>query len=160
MGCDIHAVLEKKHEGAWVGVHAFPYLGEGVEISAIGKEIGYKHASWFFRNRSYTFFGEIAGVRAPSSTSLEPRGVPDDASELARMELAGWDGDAHTHTWATPKECAQAWIRSRQDGFFETDKTVRLLDNGSLEDSVCVHLFGLYPDENPEEHRLVIWFDN
>ena len=103
MGCDIHLVLEKKHNDAWVGVHDFPYLARQVYAYGASKEGAAQGGfGWRARSRYYGFFGELAGVRASTPTALPQRGITDDASALTLMRVEQWSGDGHSHTHVTP----------------------------------------------------------
>lgn len=55
-------------------------------------------------NRSYHYFGRLAGVRHWDDETFRlwaPRGAPDDLSNRVRMSLEVWNGDAHTPSWQT-----------------------------------------------------------
>lgn len=137
MGCDIHLVLEKKwtdHKGRtkWVGIP--------MERCP--------------RTRNYHRFGLLAGVRGDGP---DARGLPDDASDLARMEIERWDGDGHSHSWCPLREFVQACLASEHD-------PEKMLDaeDPRTKDPFC-HYFGLeffWGDDGPDNYRVVFWFDN
>lgn len=89
MGCDIHAFVEVKKNGAW------EYCGE-VEM-------------W----RSYSTFFAMAGVRGHPGEKMcfEPRGIPNDCSKEVR-EMSG-DDCSHTPSWLDIYELAQVMSESR-----------------------------------------------
>lgn len=134
MGCDIHLVLETKWRGQWVGVpmQRCP------------------------NTRNYKRFGLLAGVRGPGP---DPRGVPDDASAYAQMEIAHWDCDGHSHSWCTLKEFVEACLASEPDPEKMLDP-----DDPRTQDPYY-HYFGLEVlddgvDGAIDDYRVVFWFDN
>jgi hypothetical protein len=106
MGCDIHMVLEKKHNGKWVGLHTYESFGpQGV--NAYGKDYASTEIqciSYKARERHYALFANLAGVRGESDFGNEPRGIPEDASDLTRMLDDDWGSDGHSHSWMSVKE--------------------------------------------------------
>lgn len=108
MGCDIHPVLEQKMQfkdgtEKWVGLHHFPYyMVDGKFISPLAQ------------NRNYKLFGLLAGVRT-DSMKVKPKGMPDDASELALLYL-GDNEDYHSHSYCTIEEWVQACWQCERDG--------------------------------------------
>ena len=83
MGCDIHAVIEKRHVNApWEEV---------VEPNI---------------RRNYGMFAALAGVRNYESIEPidDPRGVPRDASRQYRDMVELWAEDGHSHSWLTLDE--------------------------------------------------------
>src|SRR6266852_2677609 len=98
MGCDIHLVLEKRdHDrGLWVGTNN--YRSE--------RMLGSNEYRGVPTHRHYRRFAALAGVRGIGPA---PRGVPEDASDLARMEIARWGCDGHSHGWLTLVEAARVW---------------------------------------------------
>lgn len=133
MGCDIHLVLEKKWQGQWVGIP--------MERCP--------------RTRNYKRFGLLAGVR---DDGPDPRGTPEDASPLARMEIERWDGDGHSHSWCTLQEYVQACLASEHD----PEKMLNA-DDPRTKDPYY-HYFGLEVldgyDGHVDDYRVVFWFDN
>jgi len=83
MGCDIHTVVEVKHDGRW----------QAVEKSA-------------FDCRSYGLFGFLANVRNVSRVPnpWPPRGWPQDVTDHAGAILERWELDAHNLHWVSVKE--------------------------------------------------------
>lgn len=148
MGCDIHMVLEKKHNGAWVGLHSFPYAAtQNKPTDTYPLRLG---SSWAVRSRNYELFADLAGVRGEGTMGNEPRGVPDDASHLTDMEVEEDGPDGHSHTYMLLSE---AWplflIHTLPGEILEANR--RQLGMG---------LFGLSGDDDPDDYRLIIWFDN
>jgi hypothetical protein len=90
MGCDIHWVLETKTaDGKWVGI-----LASDVTDVPAG-------------TRWYAFFREF-GVRGESPTAIEPRGWPDDISDLTKLVSPS----DHSHSWVTLAEFEAAYQRA------------------------------------------------
>lgn len=134
MGCDIHMVLERRVcDGKWVGVHNFPY---------------YRTIKWhnfpLATDRNYDRFSALAGVRGEGP---EPRGVPDDASDLARLQIEEWGSDGHSHSWLPLKDAAAIFL-----------STERNLDDHARK-YPTEHFFNVDP-ASADSYRLVFWFDN
>jgi len=88
MGCDIHAMVERK--GSPESTHWWVNRGD--------PEIG----------RNYQLFSILAGVRGSYRPISEPRGLPEDkreeCSDAFKAWLAEWGGDAHDASWVTLRE--------------------------------------------------------
>lgn len=124
MGCDIHAYVEAKTEYGWDLI------------------------SRLHINRSYGFFGILAGVRQPALKMFEPRGVPDDLSLFTKLEHRDWQGDAHNESWLTAEEFRTA-IQRRID--IAPNLTPDLIAcKGTLDALVNANI----------DSRVVFWFDN
>lgn len=141
MGCDIHLHTEVKINGVW-----HHYGSPSV-------------------NRSYKVFAKMAGIRNHDNEIepiSQPRGLPEDCSELTLFDHDLWGGDGHSCSYLTAEEITTLY------GFI--DKELKLLDKfmgwfptnfgylfGNNFDS-----FTKYPEENPEgleDIRFVFWFD-
>lgn len=107
MGSDIHIYTEIKKsinsEDKWVNVDNWrynPYYQEGNNnwermLSVESIYIG----------RNYELFGILAGVRDRNNDMIDdPRGLPEDVSEVTKKESDRWDGDGHSHSWLTLRE--------------------------------------------------------
>ena len=121
MGCDIHGDIEfREHNNDqyW----NFARLGSSP--------------------RSYAVFGALAGVR--NNNYVEPvapdRGVPIDVAWRTQDHLKEDDGDAHSHSWVTTEEFAEALNRAdaEHDEYRAMLAAMRCLPNA----------------------RFVFWFDN
>lgn len=168
MGCDIHPVLERRWknektgETKWVGVHAYPYA----RIQSVwhkGKKLDVNHYHMPGpQRRNYDLFAKLAGVRGEGP---EPRGLPYDVSDLARMEIGDEDGDLHSHSWATAREYVAAALAVDA----EHDEGLRkaMLTQNSEEPRIknpYLHYMeiAIYEDEgnSPDDYRIVFAFDN
>ena len=107
MGADIHLFTEIKKsinsEDKWVNVDNWrynPYYQEGnnnwermLSVESI------------YSGRNYELFGILAGVRNRNNDMIDdPRGLPEDVSEVTKKESDRWDGDGHSHSWLTLRE--------------------------------------------------------
>jgi hypothetical protein len=170
MGCDIHMVLEKRVKvrdaEAWVGVNAFPYLTAQVYEPATSK-MATGASSWMATGRNYNLFAGLAGVRGEGPT---PKGVPDDASDLALMEIDRWGEDGHSHSWMLMDEALPIFLSTGQLGK-PGDVVVEAMKNGTEAaiEQCFDHFWTL--DEHYDlgevvyrdrlsDFRLVFWFDN
>lgn len=91
MGCDIHAVFQKRTPRGWQDV-----------------------SSAYEQNRHYFLFAWLADVRNgfgfagipthdPIAPIAKPRGLPSDFDEAAHNNEEQWMGD-HSHSWLTADE--------------------------------------------------------
>lgn len=133
MGCDVHCYVE-------------------VKVRATGKWELYNQPR---PGRNYQLFARMANVRPYDSIVpiSEPRGVPNDISDMVRMEMEFIGADAHSHSWLSGSEVDELdlWVR----------------DNVKFPDSHCVfgyvlgNGFGIMKEDTPyDAARLVFWFDN
>lgn len=86
MGCDIHALIERKVCGKWVMVNRLNGAGT---------------------NRNYRRFAALAGVRGDGP---DAKGLPNDLSESGRLYADEWEGDAHSHSFLGVKEAAAIFL--------------------------------------------------
>lgn len=128
MGCDIHAFMEIKIKEEWHGVET---------------DIG----------RNYDLFALMAGVRNYDNVEPvhAPRGFPDDASVITRLEYSGWEEDCHSASWLTYDEVMLVSKR------FEAlkGKPHSAIERITSDLRRYVRLHG-----ESAETRLVFWFDN
>lgn len=132
MGCDIHLVLERRRRGVWIGLDTF--------------QRAWTSTDWHgaTRARNYRRFAALAGVRGDGPG---PRGLPQDLSDLARMEIDDWAGEGHTHSWLPLREAAAVWLATEH----------------LPSDYASNHpewFFFRAESEDIEEYRVVFWFDN
>ena len=174
MGCDIHSFAEKinKQTNKWEKV-GDAFTLDNYDKNRTGKDKGQHPFDW----RSYSMFAFLANVRnydhcVPIS---DPKGLPNDISDEVKEEYGeGWD--YHSASFLTAKELLD----------FDYDKTfwnrritkqispnhwngASLAEEGegkiisyreNLGESFFIHLEDLKQLGNPEDVRIVFWFDN
>jgi hypothetical protein len=155
MGCDIHAYVEVKRDGIWV-------LTEEDVIS----------------NRAYGLFGFLADVRNYSHCQpISPvKGLPKDVSKQVQGLSDYWDCDGHSHSWLSLKELLDfdysqmLWDRrvTKKVGA-NCWNGAALADEGEGQHLTYKEFLGkwffdilenLEAYGEPEDVRLVFWFDN
>lgn len=166
MGCDIHPVLEKRWKrdngtSKWVGLHDFPYTTIK-EVRQNGEVVArnYWHSPPAQR-RNYELFAKLAGVRGAGP---EPRGLPEDASDLSLMLLSDCS-DYHSHSWVMARDYVAAALSCEDD-------PAKLFLNPDPKDKRVCDPYGYFlgidglsteygePHENPDDFRIVFTFDN
>lgn len=166
MGCDIHLLMERRLNGAWVPVNPKPHEGpidylkewpwgawternqiEELAQAALPLEerVPSKAQYWAF-GRNYGAFGQLSGVRGYGPPFIEPRGVPFDASPqvLQEADCVDW----HTPGWYTLEEL--------QDGikrWVHPEKRIKQLVAEMVKVAKRYKL-------QPSEVRVVMWYDN
>lgn len=133
MGCDIHMVLERKVNDKWLGLHDFPYGSGG----------------WKARDRNYQRFNAIAGVRGDGP--MLPRGLPSDISDLGKFIVDDYGSDGHSHTYLSLREALPI--------FLATEYWAPNNEREHAEKYTASYFFDVEEDE-VDEHRLIIYFDN
>lgn len=166
MGCDIHMVLERRIRGEWVGMHSYRGIEpNAVDAYSLSEQEVPPLKSWItykIMSRNYDLFGELAGVRREGSLGNEPRGLPEDMSQLTRVLSEEWAGDGHSHSHLSLLEFVQAYCASEGT----TDKLVAHKLNPTNESSkwfmdVCTKVSGVdIFDEEFDAFRICFWFDN
>jgi len=83
MGCDIHAMIERKSEYSWWINSGDPGL-----------------------SRDYELFAVLAGVRNDNDIKpiSEPRGLPERVTDVFESWSSKWDSDGHSHSYVTLEE--------------------------------------------------------
>lgn len=108
MGCDIHLFTERKrsinNEQKWVNADNWklnPYYEENNEDGENKYELNSAYS-----HRNYALFSILADVRNDSENKpiSEPKGLPEDISEVVKAESDKWDSDGHSHSYFTMKE--------------------------------------------------------
>lgn len=151
MGCDIHFVIEQqmavKGVMKWVGVcKGYDYHFEGYtpfDARSNFQKLG---------SRNYRFFGLLANVRG--SGDEEPRGIPEDVSDLAAADIEHWGEDGHSHSWHSLEEFVRKYLLAQDDAAVLTAMTDRLAGENPVH-----KFFNIEPEEWPL-FRVVFWFDN
>jgi len=162
MGCDIHSFAEKRNKqtNKWEKVKG-------------------KHP---FNWRNYSVFAFLAGVRNYDHCEplAEPKGIPKDVCEEIRIEYEGWEYDAHSASYFTAKELSdfdyekKFWNR-RISRTFVMANGLKFTDGAAtagegegmvityrenLKESFFTDLEELKSLGEPEDVRIVFWFDN
>jgi hypothetical protein len=153
MGCDIHTYIEKKKNGVWVPAQGFMLTGN-YEPDIPDVPV---HDTYY--KRDYCLFGFLAGVRYPQFKRFEPKGFPEDASEEVKRIFDYWGSDAHTPSYLTQEELKSVdWDTEEINCYGEGNQPLwkafeRFYD--------LVFWLNSY-DYNcePDELRIVFWFDN
>jgi|688.fasta_scaffold656606_2 hypothetical protein len=133
MGCDIHLFSEKKKTvngiEKWVNADYWkinPYFGDDdyepeLELVSI------------YRNRNYALFNILAEVRGNGPSISQPRGLPDDVSDIVKKESDRWDSDGHSHSYFTLAELKKYYgdnSHTSHNGFL-SKRAIKELDEDS-----------------------------
>ena len=171
MGADIHMVLEKKYhdeetgEDEWVGVHAYSHLSVkafgGISRGRTPLPEQIPGRAWpNVTERDYELFGKLASVRHDGPAPLD---IPEDVSQLARVEIAGWAGDGHSHSYLSLKEFTKRYVSCEHAiGKAAADR----LEGGEAFKDMETFCAGGYDVTDYDEVdtdtgvRIVFWFDN
>lgn len=176
MGCDIHLYVERKlGSGNWacvrdmscgVNVKSFARRQTIKDPFALEEGFGY-YRSWLLRQRNYHMFALLAGVRGEGP---EPRGLPEDVSELVEEQAQRWGNDGYSHSWATAQEFMSAWLDAGGGFAGENEEAVSPYHQTALADGMKMAVLSFLWDMcsidtdmdnvNPEDYRFVFWFDN
>ena len=155
MGCDIHSYAEKKVNGKWEKVSDQFSLDE-FDKKWYGKEKGDNPFGW----QNYSIFAFLAGVRNYDHCTpiSEPKGLPDDISDEVKEKADDLDGDGHSHSFLTVKELSDFDYGKTffDDSGKETETYSNFLGKQFFDDLEILKNL----DENPENVRIVFWFDN
>ncbi|NOY60290.1 MAG: hypothetical protein GXO75_15375 [Calditrichaeota bacterium] len=140
MRCDIHAFFEIKLNGKW-HTYSQPRL-----------------------ERNYQLFAKMANVRNDYDIEpiSEPRGLPEDISEVVKFEAKDWRTDGHSYSWLNADEIAE--VIEFHKSLFPREKfwEPEYYQWGFLCGNGWGH-FNEYRNDYPEEIEdihLVFWFDN
>ncbi len=95
MSCDIHAFLEANVGDKWVCLDQIPFV------------------------RSYLMFSKLANVRSDGTipSISDPRGLPDNISDVVSLHLDKWGDDAHSASWLAYDELVDfvLWMNEQKD---------------------------------------------
>lgn len=180
MGCDIHSFAEKRNKetGKWEKVND-AFTLDSYDKAIMKKNKGSHPFDW----RSYSVFAFLAGVRNYDCCEplSEPKGMPSGVCEEIKSEYDRWEGDAHSASYFTAKELSDFdynktfWNRRisrtiyREDGSVAGSNGACLANEGegeivsyrdNLGEFFFVHLEELKSLGEPEDVRIVFWFDN
>lgn len=144
MTTDIHLYVEYWEEGKWVSADIWKY---------VTYDRWWKRSS-YYSNQNYRLFAFLAGVRNRDYQPLSyPRGLPIDVSPEVRGNADFFEGDAHTHSWFLLSELlAVDWTspegtRDSEIRWFTPTTFLKALEK--------MEKLG-----DPDEVRVVFWFDN
>lgn len=146
MGCDIHLVLERRHNDKWVAVNTF----KGHHVSAMHRKEG--QFDWSYpiaTSRNYARFAALAGVRGDGPA---PRGVPEDASETTKYLVDYWGSDGHSHSWMSLVDAMSVFVATEPWHDSEGDDYYGRKYPASF--------FFEVEDDKLDCYRIVFWFDN
>jgi len=166
MGADIHTYIERKMpSGNWIFV---ANLNSVVHSKALwgGSMPQFGHAFYVVNNRNYALFGRLASVRGDGR---DPRGLPEDVSEMVQMFADGWSGDGHSHSWLSASDFAddyygvEALESGEEEPMIEYHQNILQVDKNYavlqfLQEMCGVSGIGEVTQAN--EFRFVFWFDN
>lgn len=148
MGCDIHFHSEVKRKGVW------------------------KHHSEGKIERNYPLFAKMANVRNDTKTPItqisNPKGLPEDATELTKLHSEKYGVDGHSHSWLNAKEISELhkWIRDKTNPkeWFGNDPWRWEHENMPYFMGNHLSAFVDYPEDlegyDIEDVRYVFFFDN
>lgn len=132
MGCDIHAMMEKKGRyGYWK--------------NAGDPDIG----------RDYEMFAVLAGVRNDNDIEpiSPPKGLPDDASGAFEGWFAAWGSDAHSASYLTLKELKEANL----DQEFDDESLILAKDKDGKIIETCAATSGKYLGKVGHRKLFELW---
>ena len=136
MGCDIHLFTEIKKsinsEEKWVNVDNWrynPYYEEGNDDGERMMDV-----EPLYSGRNYELFSVLAGVRDYGNNDRidDPRGLPEDVSDVTKKESDRWGSDGHSHSWLTLRELKEYQGLHpvvKRSGFVSSE-AAKLLDEG------------------------------
>jgi hypothetical protein len=154
MGCDIHAVLERKFGDKWIGIevlrHRYAFIFNDEEGAYENDHLRYIGCKAIDRN--YALFAALAGVRGEGP---EAKGLPNSAPELSRALLFEYDDDLHSHSWCSLSEYIEKLLATMTN----PAEVFLREDHPALKDPYKF-FFCMYTLEEGEEYRVVFAFDN
>ena len=146
MGCDIHFHTEVKINGKW------------------------HHHSQTRISRNYALFVKMAGVRNWNNSGINPisrpKGIPEDATFLTKLDSDKYGIDGHSHSWLGAKEIFElhAWIENLKASFGIANGYNFIRDNFPYFMGNDFDSFTEYPEDweryGVEDIRYVFFFDN
>jgi hypothetical protein len=172
MGCDIHSFAEVKRNNKWEKVNDHFTLDD-YDKKYYNKEKGENPFDW----RSYSTFAFLAGVRNYDHCKpiSEPKGLPYDLSEEVKQHYEYWEYNSHSASYLTAKELLEFdydkkfWNRRVTKTEGNCTNGAALAEEGegriltyreNLGEWFFKHLEELKTLGEPENVRIVFWFDN
>jgi hypothetical protein len=159
MGCDIHTFREYSNvrptfkDPKWICYdHWVTADDREEEHDPIQMDVVRPHD---LPGRNYDAFALLACVRGEYDYSLDPRGMPENASEIVLAEYESWGGDAHTPSYVTEGELLELLIRMNlrppHEAMPRQKRYINELLSYMESDRVQVQ---------QSQKRIVFWFDN
>lgn len=141
MGTDIHYVVEKKWNGKWLGLF-------GNEPDP-GFDVPANERSYLTFTRLAKLRAEVTDERGYSAEGYDPRGVPENASELTRYQIEE-HAFGHTYSWLTLEKFCGVFVKLAEEHG----------NPGCYGARPWEKIFGSFWVDSPERYRVVFWFDN
>lgn len=158
MGTDIHVYIEQKkfkNENStmfkWISVDEWIY-------DTFSEEMEVPFSKRYWKDRNYLLFAILANVRNRYNVQpiSAPKGLPDDVSPEVKNQSDEENGDAHTRSWLTLKELIEYdWQQTMED-----DNEVISPYEELVIPFVSAFIPRLSKIDEPENIRMVFWFDN
>lgn len=156
MGCDIHFVIEQRlkvrGEHKWVGVQMDRNYNFEVSASFVQERSSPLANLYKLKVCNYRFFGKLANVRMGDVNGENPRGIPDDASDLAISLIDGWGEDGHSHSWHTLEEFVRKYLLSATSDAIVDMVKERLSGKDPVREFFYIN--------NWSDFRVIFWFDD
>ncbi len=169
MGADIHWIIERRHRnGTWHAVATKSH-----SLHRLFRETGFNFGAWEQRPedaklgaRNYDLFSLLSDVRSENTVEnpIMNSELPDDLSEMARLEIDGYGVDGHSHGWAGGG-MVLGFTRSRDENLKRFGKTFREVLLSGVADLILPRNFydeasrdWIYPDideTEPAHDRLL-----
>ena len=175
MGCDIHSFAERRNKET----NKWEKVGDAFTLDSYVKERMKKDKGEHpFVRRSYSLFAFLADVRNYDHCEplAEPKGIPKDVCEEIRSEWEMWEGNGHSASHFTAKELSDFDYEKTFWNRRVTKRTAPNCWNGAslaeegegkvltyrenLGEMFFTHLEELKALGEPEDVRIVFWFDN
>lgn len=143
MGCDIHLYTEKKIED--INKNIWWWCVDHWKLNdwkLFDKDESEYYQISIYNGRNYDLFAALADVRNSGYITPidQPRGLPDDVSEVVKKEADSWDVDGHSHSWLTAKELfdyQKKYSTTEQSGMISLKQAKELDENGIVPSSWC-----------------------
>lgn len=164
MGADIHTYIERKMpSGDWAYVNNLDSVVYSKALWSSDKP-HFVHAFYEVNSRNYELFARLASVRGDGR---EPRGLPDDVSEMVQMYADVWSGDGHSHSWLSASDFADDYygiqVLQEDEPMLEYHQNVLKADKNyavlTFLQEMC-GVSGIGEQTQANEFRFVFWFDN
>ena len=147
MGCDIHIIIEQKVKDKWVGTFATNKAKYNDSL------LGY--------HRNYDFFNRLAGVRCYNGVKLnQPKGIPNNISDLSKLVINEWEGDGHSHSYFSAREFCDLFnkeFKGKARGSYDI-LGIDIAYHDILGDMLGIDI--AYDDILGDRWRVIIFFDN